>query len=380
MTIELLLILTSTLPPFFFLAKCSPASDKRQASEAIEAARGRASGDPVSPKEIYEIAVSPYYRKDVIRRLIKHPAPARKVNDDEIRAVGIGSGTNIDAVMNQLPRLANVKDVCVIGVDMSDERMKKLALVPNLASLTMINVGFSDEGAKRISQIKTLKYLNVWGAAMDEAAMKHLANLQDLQSIGLTLSTETGLKEFTRLKKLEQLSLGTPLSDSGMKDIGKIKTLKHLSLSLTNVTPKGLKELTQLKELETLSFAGTYDKLTDASLQPIGALSNLTSLDLTYTAITDAGMSHLLPLEKLSTLNLSRTNLTDNGLMKLTGLKGLRKLELGLTRVTANGRKAFAAQRKDVAISVTVPPGPRLPGDSDLPRLDLPRPVFEKKE
>src|SRR5262249_258086 len=130
----------------------------------------------------------------------------------------------------------------------------------------------------------------------------------------------------------------------------------------------------------TLSFAGNYDKLTDASLQQIGNLSNLTSLDLTYTAITDAGMVHLLPLAKLSNLNVYRTNLTDSGLMQLTGLKGLRKLEIALTRVTPDGRKAFASQRKDVDISVTVPTGPVLPGPRDRPRIDVSPPVFEKKK
>jgi hypothetical protein len=304
----------------------------------------------------------------------------RRVNDDEICGVGIDSGTDVDAVINQLPRLANLKDVCIQGVEMTDERMKKLALVSNLASLTMINVGFSDDGAKRIGELKTLRYLNIWGATVDEAAMKHLANVEDLQSFGVNLSKEAALKGFTRFNKLEQLSLGTPMSDSGMKEIGKIKTLKHLALSLSNVTHEGLKELTHLKELQTLSFAGNYHKLTDASLQEIGRLSNLTSLDLTYTAITDAGMVHLLPLAKLSNLNVYRTNLTDNGLMQLTGLKGLRKLEIGLTRVTPNGRKAFALQRKDVNISVSVPTGPVLPGDRDRPRIDLSHPVFEKKK
>lgn len=109
----------------------------------------------------------------------------------------------------------------------------------------------------------------------------------------------TGLRHLQSLSNLRELSLReTPVTDAGLKEIGRIVTLQELSLAGTKITNKGLVYLSQLKDLRTL--------------------------DLTGAPVTDDGLASIIKLTRLEELNLRNTNV--GRMDRLVTLKRLRFL------------------------------------------------------
>jgi translation elongation factor EF-Tu-like GTPase len=105
------------------------------------------------------------------------------------------------------------------------------------------------------------------------------------------------IKDLTRLAHLNLR--GTEITDAGLVQIAKQKTLVRLHLEKSKITDKGLE---QLKELENLEYLNLYG-----------------------TEITDAGLVHLEGLKKLKSLYLWQTKVTDEGVKKLqAALPGLK--------------------------------------------------------
>ncbi|MDZ4286515.1 MAG: hypothetical protein U0984_01075, partial [Prosthecobacter sp.] len=106
-------------------------------------------------------------------------------------------------------------------------------------------------------------------------------------------------------------------------------------------TDAGLAPLAPVADkVSSLDLART--KVTDAGLQAVGTMKNLTELRLDGTGVTDAGLDHLKGLVLLEYLNLYNTKITDAGIQKLAGLPKLKALYLWQTGVT----KAGVAQLK----------------------------------
>jgi len=91
------------------------------------------------------------------------------------------------------------------------------------------------------------------------------------------------------LRKVVELTLSyTPITDSGLKELAKLKGLTHLYLNDTKITDAGLKELAKFKQLKSISLQRT--KITDAGVRQLLKLPNLVELDLRITAVTKRGV------------------------------------------------------------------------------------------
>ncbi len=124
----------------------------------------------------------------------------------------------------------------------------------------------------------------------------------------------------------------TEVTDAGLKELKKLKSLQSLDLTDTKITDAGLKELKELKSLQSLDLTDT--KITDAGLKELKELKSLQELDLSGTKVTDAGLKELKELKSLQRLNLFGTSVTDAGLKELKELKHLQWLVLGPVAVT----------------------------------------------
>jgi hypothetical protein len=106
------------------------------------------------------------------------------------------------------------------------------------------------------------------------------------------------------------------LTDAGMRDIARFKTLQYLSISSTlnlggmQISDAGLKPLAKLQDLRYLMLGG-QTKVTDAGMKDLARLKNLQILGLTSTGVTDAGLKELAGLKNLETLYLGSTRVTD---------------------------------------------------------------------
>ena len=79
--------------------------------------------------------------------------------------------------------------------------------------------------------------------------------------------------------------------------------------------------------------------LGDATLDSLGALTHLESLELGHTSLDDAGLAKLAHLRRLRWLGLRKTRATDGGLIHLKGMPDLEWLSVGWTGITDVGAK-----------------------------------------
>ncbi len=117
--------------------------------------------------------------------------------------------------------------------------------------------------------------------------------------------------------------------------VGPLSQLEELRLGHSAVADAGLGHLNGLGKLKRLILTGT--DVNDTALVHLKGLRELSALDLIGTGVTDAGLAHLKGLSNLSVLGLSYTKVSDRGLEHLSGLKNLSSLDLHGTQVTDAG-------------------------------------------
>lgn len=213
-------------------------------------------------------------------------------------------------------------------------------------------------------------------AALRERKVK--LDLNDKGNVHSADGTETALEDadlvhFQGLHQLATLDLSTrPITDAGLKSIGKSSTLVELYLDQTRITDEGLAHVKGFPNLEVLVVSGT--QITGAGLEHVKGLKSLRVLNLSKSAVGDSGLAHLAKMTTLGVLALNRTQVTsgglvhlrslpdlrvlnlidcavdDEGLQHLHGLEELRMLYVGGTQVTEQGREEF----KNVAPSLAI--------------------------
>jgi internalin A len=175
-----------------------------------------------------------------------------------------------------------------------------------------------------------------------ELTKSDLARVDYLGFSGAYL-TDTGLKELAKVRNLKDLGLWCcPIIDADLKEVVKLKHLEKLNLGGTKITGSGLKEVAKFAKLTYLNLR--YLPIADADLSELAKLKNLTHLVLNDTQITDEGLKKIVNLGKLSFLQLIDDpehgyvpQITDAGLKELAKLKHLTELYLYGARVTQEG-------------------------------------------
>lgn len=160
-------------------------------------------------------------------------------------------------------------------------------------------------------------------------------------------------------KPIVKISLrNTKATDADLEYVSRLKTLRALDLSHTDIGNEGLARLKGLDQLEELNLA--FTRITDEGLISLRPMINLKSLDLErpckgeYTPanrLTDKALVHLKGLARLESLNLDWNMVTDTGLAHLETMTSLRELTLGFqTGVTIKGRANLQARLPNAKI------------------------------
>lgn len=118
--------------------------------------------------------------------------------------------------------------------------------------------------------------------------------------------------------------------DLGPHDV-KVEGERHLTL--TGWDQKDYSVLSRIPDAVVLQMAN--DDVTDSTLKYVAEMKSLRELDVAGSKITDAGLKDLAGLTKLEKLTLSRTAITDAGLKPLLDqLRDLKQLDVRETGVT----------------------------------------------
>lgn len=201
------------------------------------------------------------------------------------------------------------------GSSVSDSDLRLLALMPNLNVVQIKAPNVTDAGVSHLRSLRSVEVLSI------ESNLKVSATTWEVP------------REWHQLYSLSLL--GTQFGDEDVQRIQGLTNLERLDLSRTNITDAGLEGLSSLPNLSSLQLQGT--QISDAGLVHLKKLTNLKHLDLSDTEITDAGLAQLRSLRNLESLRLARTNVSDAGLQYLKHLENLKYLDLEATGVTTSG-------------------------------------------
>jgi hypothetical protein len=193
-----------------------------------------------------------------------------------------------------------------------------------------------------------LEILVLWECTLADDDLSAVKSLPNLQVLGLRSSIQIGdiaLKHIERHSRIESVALSrTSITDAGMESLATLPNLTVLDLADTKITNSGLKPLLRLKKLDELSLIGT--KVDDEGVRLLAEnVPSLRVISLARTSITDAALDALVALPKLESVILYETRITDRGIQSLSHLKHLKRIYLRGTGIT-NAAVAHLAKLK----------------------------------
>lgn len=235
-----------------------------------------------------------------------------------------------------------------------------LALLKPFSGLRLLNLQHARITDASVEQIvaahPSLESINIHDTKITPACLKHLAKLKSLRTLEIYNwnVTDDMIREMrahnllhvwrqaskwttarpTSPAEVQQLHLdGTKVTPAGLKEISRIKSLRHLNVKDTRVTAAGLKHVAGLP-LTSLDVSPGI--LTDETLQFLrdnkmlhvlanargkggrpASLDSIIFMSLDDAPITDASVKHLLAMKSLVGVNLRRTRVSDKGVAEL---------------------------------------------------------------
>ncbi len=174
---------------------------------------------------------------------------------------------------------------------------------------TNLKNNFQLKALEKMTKLETLVINNGRAPVLDAKGMGYIAEhvgdtLEKLDVGGMrNLPSEALAPLAEKAKKLKILVLrNTAITDDALKHVGKITTLKDLTISYVDIKGPGLAHLSGLKDLTTLRLAKT--DIGDEHLKPLAGLEKLEYLDVSKTNVTDKGVEWLQ--ERLPDLRISK--------------------------------------------------------------------------
>lgn len=207
----------------------------------------------------------------------------------------------------------------------TDDVIPLLAAVPEVRELTVEDAPKLTAAAlPAIAKMTHLRTLKLEGPRFTDASLAALTPMPGLEKLTLekTAVTDAGLAAvpagMPNLTEFTATDGRTPLSDAGVKPLGRLPNLKRLAIHRSRVTGPGLAPLAGLAKLENVFLYETA--VDDAGLAFLAGKPNLKGVFLGRTRVTGTGLKHLAGA-KLDELDLSGCPVTDAGLAGLAGLR-----------------------------------------------------------
>jgi hypothetical protein len=176
----------------------------------------------------------------------------------------------------------------------------------------------TDDDLQCLTSLPRTKWLMIEGTSLvTNQGLEHLGSLAELRNLSLTdLSnvSDRGVAELTKLRKLESLIVER-CNVTGVM----LQSLSECPLSAItlNGCPIEDEQLVHLHEFSQLEILGLQDTpVTGAGLRHLGKLRHLRELDLSRTQVRD-GLDHLTTLFELKQLQLGQTNLSRQDILQL---------------------------------------------------------------
>jgi len=202
----------------------------------------------------------------------------------------------------------------------------------NIIGAFVTNSDVSATELKEVTKIKTLEQLTLGiapeGIVLEKGAIQLLENCQQLQTL--------------RLAK-------TSLSDEDLNFLPKLKSLKSLTIELViypdtenkPLTDKLHDVLSASDNLEHLNIRTNQTSFSDDFVRNISTHRSLTALHIHSKNFTDRALEAISYNPRLKNLEIFSPNFTDNGVQALSRIQTLAELEIGSPLLTKQSLHAL---------------------------------------
>ncbi|MEZ6139854.1 MAG: hypothetical protein R3B84_04705 [Zavarzinella sp.] len=246
------------------------------------------------------------------------------------------------ASLDELSMLSGVVELEILENDwLTPEIFTKLAAIPGLLELSATGATFDDNCLTAFVGAKHLETLKLYHTSVsDNGFLGFMPKTATLKTIQVTNREQEGKITGTGFvppadSELTQLWLpNQPITEAGLKAIGKIYSLQQLTVQGKGLTDAGFKELVTLRELTHMHISNT--SMTDASWTSVGWFRNLQSLVIDGSKMRGNNTSPLTGLVELQNLSVMRSPVGDQFLSPLKGMNLLR-LDLSFTDISDKG-------------------------------------------
>jgi hypothetical protein len=194
--------------------------------------------------------------------------------------------------------------------------------------------GLEDPAVEHVLAMPALADLSVTTWALTDAGLGRLLEGRRFASLEVAVEDEVtpaGLAALDRqvdLTSLRLCDLTARVGDDDLRHLSGLTRLESLWLTLDRLTDAGLVHLAALSNLTEIRF-GRTESLTGEGLRHLSGLVGLRELDLRHRPVTDGALRHLAGLASLEVLDITGSKVEGPGLAWLSGLRSLRRLDCG---------------------------------------------------
>jgi hypothetical protein len=232
-----------------------------------------------------------------------------------------------DMGLKELASFKQINELSLGGSWITDSTLKELANLEQIVRLRLTDCpNVTDKGIQELSGMKELEYVYLYGSSVTAQGKSKLS--QALRKCHLDFK----LRSYSNPSRKEAPlvpSESASLTDKERSELIQAAVGKALSKPANQVTKADWRKPVELRLI--------FSKITNTCLKEIGKLNQLKVLQLDNTRITDEGLKALGDLQQLTHLGLSGTYVTDEGIQHLHNLKNLTSITLGRTNVNIDG-------------------------------------------
>ncbi len=231
-------------------------SPARAAATAILRAHGRvtvgtADGTEVEIEDIANLPMNDFKIFEVVLEL-DYPSNECLIllsGMSSVRRVYVGGGGNANPLSMHaiagLNSLSGLKDLVFNAVsDFDDKHLDELKFLPQVEKLALWNHRATDTSLSKLNRfpnVVEIQFGNSSGYSGD--GLKSLTPMPSVKKVGFSLSgfDDSAVSYLSCFPSLESLALGeTKITDTGIREIAKLKKLTELEIQDCNVTPDGV--------------------------------------------------------------------------------------------------------------------------------------------
>lgn len=215
------------------------------------------------------------------------------------------------------------------GPNMGDESIKQLAKKANVETIHIaLTDSFTGVGFKYL-QGRNIKRITLRSTGLTDEGLAEIAKFKTLESLrislaaGITADGLAKLQDLPGLRSLELVVLNVP--EGGLEAVSRIKSVEAISLyNARNITAEGVESLRDLPNFSFLDLSRT--RLSKEVVPAVAKIKTLTELRLNAADITDEDLEAISHMSELEQIRVSvNPRITEEGLFKLGKCK---KLEL----------------------------------------------------